>query len=318
MASVNYQTYKNLVKQNFVDGKIDDSKIAMLNNLRKTLRIADEEHEQILSELTGEMSGAPAVEEKPAETPATDTPSSSDANTLGSDGVHTLGSDGVHTLGGSSSEPEDKPPSSGIVRSFGDASTDKSPDDTSAAATIQRVSTDTSKEIEEPKAAPAASGSFDDLLNQGKEAYRAGKYQDAYDFCTQALEVKPNNSQALFFKKRAKSKLGDNVKKSSPAQERSDPMMSHMAKPQEKKPVENSLIPKCLSCRDTGTCSWCKGEGSCWMCHGTGKCNNCKGSGIVDDETCPKCKGSGECDSCIGSGKCYWCKGSGKCHKCGG
>jgi len=158
----------------------------------------------------------------------------------------------------------------------------------------------------------------DKLLEMGKEAYREGEYKKAFDICDKVLQLKPNHSQAVFFKKRAKSKIDEGGDEAEAAPEAAaDPMMAHTqttASPG--LPAGGNANPKCLSCRDTEVCSWCKASGVCWMCHGAGKCSACKGTGIVEGDTCNKCKGSGQCDSCLGSGKCYWCKGSGKCHKC--
>ena len=48
----------------------------------------------------------------------------------------------------------------------------------------------------------------DEAINIAKEMYRNKEYQKAIDYFDMALEIDPNNSDAIFFRKRAESKLG--------------------------------------------------------------------------------------------------------------
>jgi hypothetical protein len=273
----------------------------MLSNLRKTLNVSDEEHEQIVTELSG--SSASAAPGQPLQEAS---------------GRYTQDKDFEPTGYGAQSPAAETPvkeePAAAPEINEGITRVTPSP----APAAAPQTPAATAPQTPAPAAAPAAAVG-DSPLEQGKEAFRQGDYQKAYDLCDEALKAKPGDSQALFFKKRAKSKLDESGGgSSSPAPEgTADPMMSHVQQTaQTPAPASGGDQMKCMSCRDTHNCSWCKSSGVCWMCHGAGTCSSCKGSGLTDGGTCTKCKGSGKCDSCLGSGKCYWCKGSGKCHKC--
>ena len=338
----------------------------MLTNLRKTLRISDDEHQQIIDELRA-ASGFP-----PASTPVAPTPAPAMTTSMPSPvqpafapspappspspqpaQVHPLGPTPgpIPTPTPISSPAQVAPdiPKSATISALEvdirggshhlsitpTQATEREPAPTTASSIIssgiQRVSP-APKAAEQPASnlLEAAKGkrdedlNFDECLELGKEAYRTGGYKRSVDLCDRALKLKPNNSQAIFFKKRSKSKMDEAAPASAvPAaqtspQPTSDPMLSHMGAPKAAQTAvqSGSIIPKCLSCRDTHVCSWCKGQGLCWMCQGTGVCNTCKGSGTLNDAPCPKCKGSSKCDSCMGTGKCYWCKGTAKCHKC--
>jgi hypothetical protein len=304
--SVNYQTYKNLVKQNWVDGKIEESKKAMLGNLRKTLGVSDEEHMQVVAELSSSLPSSGSGE--------TETPDA--------DPSRYHGHDDEFQVQGYASEPGTDEPEPKEEEQPQDTGPQETQDTgtTPAELGIKRVSPapaeptpDTGTDVPEGDLSP------EKLLELGKDAFRKGEYRKAFDLCDKVLKETPNHSQALFFKKRAKTKMDETGEgPTATQQESADPMLSHIQQTSTEatEAAGSSANPKCLSCRDSGTCSWCKSSGVCWMCHGSGTCNTCKSTGIVDGETCNKCKGSGKCDSCLGSGKCYWCKGSGKCHKC--
>jgi tetratricopeptide (TPR) repeat protein len=171
-----------------------------------------------------------------------------------------------------------------------------------------------------------------DLLNSGKNAYHKGNYEHAIECCDNVLLIDPDNSEALFFRKRALSKIEklrgkDAGGKAAAAAdiEVSDagevPVGAannggaEVAVGEIKAPAGGG-DPNCKSCAGSGQCHWCKGSGKCYWCKGSGKCDKCNGEGKVNGEECKGCKGSGKCHSCNGDGECYWCKGSGKCSKC--
>ncbi len=177
------------------------------------------------------------------------------------------------------------------------------------------------------------------LLNEGKNSYHKGNYEGAIEFCDKVLLLDPDNSEALFFRKRTLSKIEklhggkDEPEKTAAKAEpektaaKAEPeQLAAKAEP-ELEPPEVSPEPggtaaggkgdpDCKSCKGSGQCHWCRGSGECYWCKGTGKCDKCDGSGKIGDEECKSCKGSGKCHSCNGDSKCYWCNGTGKCSKC--
>lgn len=180
------------------------------------------------------------------------------------------------------------------------------------------------------------------LLTSGKNSYHKGNYEEAIEYCDKVLLLDPDNSEALFFRKRTLSKIeklrGKNKGKSSSSSKKSASADSgtEVTEPPSEAPAgvdddaqgdmppsETSKVadgnvgdPNCKSCGGSGECHWCKGSGGCYWCKGSGKCDKCKGEGQLNGEECKSCKGSGKCHSCNGDGQCYWCKGSGKCSKC--
>jgi hypothetical protein len=190
------------------------------------------------------------------------------------------------------------------------------------------------------------------LLTAGKNAYHKGNYEEAIEYCDKVLLLDPENSEALFFRKRTLSKIekirskggADKKKKEPELTPEEPPVVEEMVQPEI--PVENGIEPSaqnpqpieevasaptpepvnettngggdpnCKSCGGSGSCHWCEGTGKCYWCKGSGKCDKCKGEGQLNGETCKSCKGSGKCHSCNGDTTCYWCKGSGKCSKC--
>jgi tetratricopeptide (TPR) repeat protein len=180
------------------------------------------------------------------------------------------------------------------------------------------------------------------LLAEGKNSYHKGNYEEAIEYCDKVLILDPDNSEALFFRKRTLSKIeklrGKEAassaaipKHTSQASEDVAEAPSKVQSPQSNgsealKDAQNITPPKagggaagdpnCKTCKGSGECHWCKGSGQCYWCKGSGSCDKCQGSGQIKGEQCKSCKGSGKCHSCNGDGKCYWCNGSGKCSKC--
>ncbi|WP_455392444.1 tetratricopeptide repeat protein [[Eubacterium] cellulosolvens] len=187
------------------------------------------------------------------------------------------------------------------------------------------------QEAEPPlDATEAVESDIKTLLAQGKNSYHKGNYEEAIEYCDKVLLMDPDNSEALFFRKRTLSKIeklrgkkaGDTVKDEAPpadadvAAMEANPQME-VSPPKEAPPATGGGgDPNCKSCKGSGECHWCKGSGSCYWCKGSGNCDKCNGSGKINGENCKSCKGTGKCHSCNGDGKCYWCHGSGKCSKC--
>ncbi len=192
-----------------------------------------------------------------------------------------------------------------------------------------------------------------ELLNAGKNAYHKQNYEDAIQFCDKVLLLDPDNSEALFFRKRTLSKLEKSkskkgsgevtakvtappapINKSATVEEAAqmeadlDEAAELNLEPMKENPSKNSVNnnvapgaekkadPNCKTCGGSGECHWCQGTGKCYWCKGTGNCDKCKGEGQIKGEECKSCKGSGKCHSCNGDSNCYWCKGTGKCSKC--
>lgn len=172
------------------------------------------------------------------------------------------------------------------------------------------------------------------LLIAGKNSYHKGNYEEAIEYCDKVLLLDPDNSEALFFRKRTLSKIeklrgtGDagagEVEASAnagievePAPIEPETEVKEKAKTSKAGKAKGAAgDPNCKSCAGSGECHWCKGSGKCYWCKGTGKCEKCDGSGKIGDEECKSCKGTGKCHSCNGDSECYWCKGTGKCSKC--
>lgn len=162
------------------------------------------------------------------------------------------------------------------------------------------------------------------LLVEGKNSYHKGNYEEAIEYCDKVLILDPDNSEALFFRKRTLSKIeklqgkggaGGGTKAAVPPAE----AQTEVLPPDQAPPATGGAgngDPNCKSCKGSGQCHWCKGSGSCYWCKGSGNCEKCNGSGKINGEDCKSCKGTGKCHSCNGDGKCYWCHGDGKCSKC--
>ncbi len=193
----------------------------------------------------------------------------------------------------------------------------------------------------EVAAVPTDENDIKALLNAGKESYHKGNYEEAIEYCDKVLLLDPDNSEALFFRKRTLSKIeklhgkkgagGKKAKADASAEAASGAAIEEATggaevetgPPPSQEPTpsagtaEGGGDPNCKSCKGSGQCHWCRGSGQCYWCKGSGKCDKCAGTGKIGDEECKSCKGSGKCHSCNGDGKCYWCNGSGKCSKCG-
>lgn len=133
-----------------------------------------------------------------------------------------------------------------------------------------------------PPSQPDAPG---DCLKLGKNAYHSGDYKRALEMCDQVLCVNPSDSEALFFRKRALSKMADGAE---PADVKSGDLLFTVP----------AVKPPCGSCRGSGKCYWCKGTGRCYWCSGTGL------------------RGGVRCESCKATGSCRWCGATGACPKC--
>ena len=171
MPSVNYQTYKNLVKQNWVDGKIEESKKAMLSNLRKTLGVSDEEHMQVVAELASSLGSS-----SPGETGGTD-----DA---GPSRYH--GHDDEFQVSGYASEPttdastpdgtktEEQPTQDTGIHQVQDSGPDEPEDtgSTSAGTGITRVSPAPTETSTGDSDIPEGDLPPEKLLEIGKDAFR--------------------------------------------------------------------------------------------------------------------------------------------------
>jgi tetratricopeptide (TPR) repeat protein len=173
-----------------------------------------------------------------------------------------------------------------------------------------------------PQPMDGTAGEPDDikgLLAEGKNSYHKGNYEEAIEYCDKVLLLDPDNSEALFFRKRTLSKI--EKLRGKPGSKKETPKAQTEVAPEppskpEKKAKSGGGDPNCKSCKGSGQCNWCKGTSECYWCKGTGKCDKCSGSGKINGEECKSCKGSGQCNSCGGNGQCYWCGGTGNCTKC--
>jgi hypothetical protein len=298
MVSANYEAYKSVMRQAYADGQITPEETAVLDTLRQSLNISSEEHDQIENEVKEEIAGgggpsalSVSSNPEPGEPPAGEA-DEGDINVIRPG----FNDDAIEH---NSMESNNPGPDSGI----------------DAAA----------PEPEIDAGAPAVD-SIEELLKSGKASYHKNDFQSAIDFFDKALAMEPENSEALFFRKRSQSKLqesggGDDAGKaaasssSAPAAD-SSMMATGAAAAPAVPPGEMRGDPNCSSCNGSGTCRWCKATGGCYWCKGVGQCEKCKGTGVSKGQQCGACAGSGKCHSCKGSGKCYWCQGTGRCSKC--
>ena len=299
MVSANYEAYKSVMRQAYRDGQITPEESAVLETLRQSLNITTDEHHQAESEVQQEIDigglpdgGSTAFSEPEAEP----VPDYNDDNNVIRPGMN-------------SDEFSNNPnPGPEFENSGGVA-----------------FATDT---MEAPGGAPAAAEpqSLDDILNAGKGAYKKGDFQQAIGYFDKAIEIEPDNSEAIFYRKRSQKKLeeigGAAAGKPAGAAAGTPSGMAAGVKVAVATPPPAPNLagvkgdPNCSSCNGSGTCRWCKATGGCYWCKGTGQCDKCKGTGITKGQQCNACAGSGKCHSCKGTGHCYWCQGSGKCSKC--
>ena len=191
------------------------------------------------------------------------------------------------------------------------------------------------------------------LLTAGKNSYHKGNYEEAIDYCDQVLLIDPDNSEALFFRKRTLSKVeklggrgagkktemdDEDLESEEMGEVGADELESEEDDLESEIDVElgsqvanNNSTPDTTSNNKTAiptkgdapsegdpNCKSCGGSGECHWCQGSGKCYWCKGTG-----NCEKCKGTGkvdgeDCKSCKGAGKCHSCMGDGSCYWCKG
>ena len=196
-----------------------------------------------------------------------------------------------------------------------------------------------------------------ELLNSGKNAYREGNYEKAIGYCDKVLLIDPENSEALFFRKRTLSKIEKSqegpedtaVQTDLPAQEMAQAIEADVGgfeetedevietaqetveEPEGETDAEDDEITQILRAElgddfvsggaaeaDVEGAEAGGGDPNCKSCGGSGECHWCKSTG-----KCYWCKGTGNCDKCNGQGEvggemCKTCSGSGKCHSCKG
>jgi len=189
----------------------------------------------------------------------------------------------------------------------------------------QEVSNQLGKKKNGAKSTSAKSVKIRNYIHVGQSAYRREDYQQALKYFNEALKVKPNHREALFFKKQCLIKLGDEAPPEGKElvedikELEGDGKESGLSVPS-KSPYSTAakelLEPLCSTCGDTGECRWCKGKGICVWCKGSGKCRACNGTGKDGSEDCPRCKGTGKCNTCKGKGKCIKCNGVANCQVC--
>ena len=283
---------------------------AMLDTLRRSLNISADDHMQIEHDVRSELSG---IEPNNSNNGSN---SSNDANGVGNPSPQNPSPEPE-----AQNVPSPESPQPGLGQ---------------PPAPMQPPPPEQPPAPPEPAEPPADEGANEgdqikDLLNSGKNDYHKGNYEHAIECCDKVLLLDPENSEALFFRKRALSKIeklrgtkDKSAKKSVSAEASAKPEPEAVAadvggdnpKGAKSKIEPGSGDPNCKSCGGSGQCHWCKNSGQCYWCKGSGKCDKCGGEGKIGDEDCKACKSSGKCHSCNGDGECYWCKGSGKCSKC--
>lgn len=175
-----------------------------------------------------------------------------------------------------------------------------------------------------------------DLLIAGKNSYHKGNYEEAIEYCDKVLLIEPDNSEALFFRKRTLSKIEKLQGKSAGTKKKSPPTSEPDIEAEIESEIESepdidieqvSVLPSGNETAETepnienNSESTAEEPGMEELVPETGPVsvpnpNNNPSPG--GDPNCKSCGGSGQCHWCQGSGKCYWCKGSGNCDKCNG
>jgi tetratricopeptide (TPR) repeat protein len=288
LVSVNYLAYKNALKQAWKDGKMSADESAMLDTLRKSLNISPEEHLKIEKDVRIELSDGSEL------------PDITEQSPNGGEGAPPGPDTAIEPPAPESQVPE--PP-----------------------ATEEPAPTQKEPPAPEPAAGDETeTNDIKGLLTAGKNSYHKGNYEEAIEYCDKVLLLDPDNSEALFFRKRTLSKIEKLTGKKGSEKEKAEAKAETAVEPKETpgevgEPAAAGTFvgdPNCKSCKGTGQCHWCKSSGQCYWCKGSGKCDKCGGTGKMGDEQCKSCKGTGKCHSCNGDGKCYWCGGGGRCSKC--
>jgi hypothetical protein len=302
MVSANYESYKSVMRKAYSDGLITDEETALLDTLRQSLNISSDEHQQAEEEVKKELeNGGPP-------NPANDNPNpSNDAPPEGTPDDYNIIRPGMNSGEVGVGDPEN--PMNDAMNGIG--------------------AEETGQAGSPPPDEPGEPTTIEDFIKAGKAAYHKNDFQSAIGSFDKALELEPDNSEALFFRKRSQSKLNE---KSTPADGGATGAAVGMNPGGVAASTANTAIeggmaevpnvgemkgdPGCSSCNGAGTCRWCKATGGCYWCKGTGQCDKCKGTGVLKGQQCSSCAGSGKCHSCKGNGKCYWCQGNGRCNKC--
>lgn len=283
------------MKQAWKDGKMSADESAMLDTLRKSLNISPEEHIKIEQDVRVELADGHEL------------PDITEQSPNGGEGV-------PHAPDFAIEPPAREPPK---------PETPVSQPPMPKAPTAHKPTGDDEAETNDIKG----------LLTAGKNSYHKGNYEEAIEYCDKVLLLDPDNSEALFFRKRTLSKIEKLTGKMSAGAGKAEAKAETAVEPKETpgevaEPATSSGVggaveggigggdPNCKSCKGSGQCHWCKGSGQCYWCKGSGKCDKCGGTGKMGDEQCKSCKGTGKCHSCNGDGKCYWCGGGGRCSKC--
>ena len=299
LPNVNIIAYKNALKQAWRDGKMSADESAMLDTLRKSLNISADDHIEIERDVRNELNNSSEFGNNTNSTPA---PAPAQENNPG------VPNPGPQNNNQNNSNPQ--PPAG-----------QNGPMTTADLGITNEVIQDISEQ-------PTETNDIKELLTMGKNSYHKGNYEEAIGYCDKVLILDPDNSEALFFRKRTLSKIeklsgnsnGD-VSVESPPTEGAVTTNTN-DKDVEKAPAKQKATagtggdPNCKSCAGSGECHWCKGTGECYWCKGNGNCDKCNGEGQINGVECKSCKGGGKCHSCNGDGKCYWCHGSGSCSKC--
>ncbi len=305
MPNVNYLAYKNALKQAWKDGRMSANESAILDTLRKSLNISAEDHMEIERNVRAELDGKP-IENGELEF-------NSVSNNLTEEPEPSSVPEQPEQLE-QPEQPEQPEPNP-----------EPSPNESDVLDTPNENKLEAPKEPE----APAEVQDIKTLLDLGKNAYHKGNYEKAIEYCDKVVLMDPENSEALFFRKRTLSKIEKAQRSAGSAQAEAiansnvetakDPASVSGSGEVAGNPGDGSAgtgDPNCKSCGGSGQCHWCKGTGKCYWCKGTGNCDKCSGQGQIDGEECKSCKGSGKCHSCNGDSTCYWCKSSGKCSRC--
>jgi tetratricopeptide (TPR) repeat protein len=301
MVSANYEAYKSVMRQAYRDGQITPEETAVLDTLRQSLNISADEHSQAEAEVKQEIEngglqdGGSMASNDPVPAPAMD--------------------DDVNVI-----RPGNNP---------SDFSSDNNPD--VALDNPVDLGVPPSEDLDMGGDMPAATNgpqNLDEFLNEGKGAYKKGDFQQAIVYFDKAIEMEPDNSEAIFYRRRSQKKLeetgggaaagpaGAAAPGAAPAGAEGGPAAGGPTPPSPIPASEMRGDPNCSSCSGAGTCRWCKASGGCYWCKGSGQCDKCKGTGVTKGQQCGSCAGSGKCHSCKGTGLCYWCQGKGTCNKC--
>jgi len=172
-------------------------------------------------------------------------------------------------------------------------------------------------------------GKIHNLLKFSREAEDRGEFRIAIGFVDKAIEIEPNNDDAIESRTRLARKYSTELAQRIAAQvticranhsletfhlRRYGPMISKAERDQfilDSKKLDELKNEGKTYFKMAGLCTVCGGIKKCLECEGSGKCYYCKIATKSALSSCEECKGTGICKWCKGTKLCRVCLGDG-------